>query len=264
MASNPVVPSNLNPGEVALAVIGVRAVVSRAVEKINADQRRQMAAYDKIVRKRARELVADEIKCGWPEPPSYRPLLRDLTQPLDQHQVEAMLAPLDPETQTAFLPLAANAFLYLQAALPRSVSKSLAGFQQLPVDDPSWFRFAGLLRVLDDPLQVLELAAGGALMRYQVAAVRELFPGVAQAIDAALTAAIIEAKGRDRNYELPAAAETGVSVWFGMPTITVPTGAVYAQANAKRDQQPQPSKGQLSPAAQAALTDADAAQFPRA
>ena len=262
MNNLPVSPTN--PGEVALAVVGVRAVVSRAVEKVSADQRRQMAAYDKIIGKRARELMTDEVKCSWPEPPSYRPLLRDLTQPLDQHQVEAMLAPLDPETQTAFLPLAANAFLYLQNALPRSVYKSLAGFQQLPVDDPSWFRFAGLLRVLDDPLQIFELAAGGALMRYQVAAVRELFPTVSQAIDDALQAAIIDAKGRDRSYELPAYAEAGVSTWFGLPLITVPTTAVYATADAKRDQQPQPSKGQLSPEAQSALTDAGAALYPRA
>jgi len=262
MTSN-VVLSPINPGEAALAVVGVRAVISRAVEKVTADQRRQIAALDKIIRKRAREMVADEIKCGWPDLPSYKPLLRDLTQTLDQHQVEDMIAPFDPEVQAAFLPLAANAFLYLQNALPRAVFKSLAGFQQLPVDDPSYFRFCNMLRVLDDPLQVFELAAGGALMRSQVAAVKELFPTVSQAIDEALTAAIIEAKGKDRNYELPVTAETGVSIWFGFPVITVPTGAIYADAKKTRDQQQRPSTAQLSPAAASAMTAADALQFPR-
>ena len=90
----PVDPTTINPGERALAVVGVRAVVSRAVEKVTADQRRAIAAYDKLIRKRARELVADEIRCAWPEPPSYRALLRDLTQPFDQHQVEQMFGAL--------------------------------------------------------------------------------------------------------------------------------------------------------------------------
>ena len=101
-------------------------------------------------------------------------------------------------------------------------------------------------------------------MRYQVAAVRKLFPTVSQAIDDALQAAIIEAKGKDRNYELPAYAEAGVSTWFGFPLITVPTAAVYADANKPRDQQQRPSTAQLSPSAATSLTSAQQLAYPKA
>ena len=254
-------PTPIDPGERALAVIGVKAVISKTIERVTAPQRKEMRTLEKTIAANAKALCLGELKCSWPALPSYQKLLDDLSDPLDIHQAEAMIEQLDdPEATVPFLGIASRAFNVLQDALPRSPFRSLAGMKNLPVSSPDLFHFVGLLRVLDDPLQVLELAAAGALLKYQVAAVRQIYPTVSAAIDGAVRAAIVAAKSKSASFELPIKAEAGLSTWLGIPIDISVYQQLYRAADQRRGKPPEPTRTSIEAAAKAAMTPAERIQ----
>lgn len=249
---------DIDPGEVALSVIGVQAVISREVEKITAPQRREMLNLDAQVAKLARAVCRDSLEIPAQFPPSYRKLLEELTRPFNAGQVEAMIAPLPPETKRPFMMAAQRAFEYLQGRLPKSVYTTFAGDKQQPVSDPQFFQFCSLFQVLDDPLTVFGLIGGAAMLRSQVAAVRSVYPTLSAAIDEAMQDACATELAAKKSYQLPGPAEIGMATWEGRPIETKPFQAAYAP-QAKRD--PQPTQGGSSALAKESLSGAQAALY---
>src|SRR5689334_5099710 len=76
------VMNKIDPAEAALAVIGVDAVISRAVERVTAAQRKDMRRLDKAIRFKVKSALADEPSAKYALPPDYMKLLTDLTSPM--------------------------------------------------------------------------------------------------------------------------------------------------------------------------------------
>jgi hypothetical protein len=249
-------PGLIDPGETALAVIGVVPVISRKVEKIKASQRDEMANLPRSLKRLAQKLCRGELDAAVVDVPSYKPLLTDLTDAFDVAQIEATIEPLPMAMKLPFMTLAKNAFDLLQGALPKSVYQTSFNAVQLPISDVDFWKFAGVLQVLDNPLCVFALMSRDELLPSQVQAVQHIYPSLSQAIAMAIQFAAVDELSRVKSFELPLNAENGVATWFGNPPNPAPYQAAYVIQDAQKKAAPSGAPSSLAKAAADTLEQA--------
>lgn len=236
--------------ELLLIQVGVDAIISREVEKIGKGKLREMAAIPGEIRSLARKLVRGDLE------PSlslsdfeWRAAVRDLSAGWDQDQVVEMCQQFPPELQAAASALIIKSVALikeLSEGLPLTRYQTLAGSKSLVPADTHTLRFACVLEVIRNPLIIFQLAAGGALLKIQAHAVRETYPTLSSAIDAAITGQIMVEKAEKKSFELDERAERGVKTWMGQGPI--PDGALkqsqtnVAALNAKKQAATPPPK----------------------
>lgn len=233
------------PAEALLAIIGIKPVVSREVEKVYLYQLREAMALGKTVTKKAKDLVNGDLEDTYADTIDYKAVLKDLAKGFQIRQVQQMLAAFPGKYRSlgaGFAMLASSLATELQKMYPISTYATVSGStNEAPTDLKLW-SFVNLLEVLNDPLMVFPLMASGALLRKQGQAIRLVYPTLSAAIDAALFQATVSAKAGKKSFELDSRAEIGVKAWFGQSPI--PTELLqHAQANhaeAERQQQTQP------------------------
>lgn len=251
----------VDTGEALLAVVGVEPIISHEVERITAPQRHAAVNILKTLRILARAVINGTHVATPPRRDmSYQSVLRDLTKPFDQEQVERMLAVVgDADVGMAFLTVSHNAFQYLQATLPVSVYQTQASAQNLAVSDPDWWAWQVRYETLDNPLSVFAAIADGSLLPSQVECLKTIYPTLGSAIDHAITDAITDAIALKRSFELPLGAEFGVATWRGDPVSAEPYQDAYVTPAETRQLQPDP--GKQSPLAASSLSSAEAATY---
>jgi hypothetical protein len=258
------------PAEAVLASIGMRPVVTRVVEPISPEQWRRARDMQFEVNKAAHALMAGNL----PEPadshdrPGYMRLLRDLARPYDPQQVKAMLDELPPELEAAAVPftmLAAKAFQYLASQLPRQFISSISsGAQPVKPPDRLLDRFDSFFDILDDPVEALNRAATGQLLRSQVAALKEIFPSLLDYMSKAVAKEVVLARGQDSDFDLPHAVEIGIGTLTGVDVNTpalrqlLATPPVPAQDGAPKGKPPTDSKTPQQFMTRVQRTDANA------
>ncbi len=249
-------PGPISQAESLLAALGMRPIVTHEIEIIDDLQWRRARDMQFEINKTAHALVTGTIGEPMPshERPGYMNMLRDLNTPYRPDQVEAMLEHIPEEMSDAsgeFLMLAQNAFAYLGAQLPRQVAKSLSS-GATPVRPPErlLFGFNAIFDVLDDPVQALELAAEGALLKSQVVALDAIFPTLTAYMRQAIAAELVHEHGEDPSWSLPYAAEVGLQRLLGAD-LTSTTLKKILQLPPPRAQQPdnqqQPKNDQGAP-----------------
>lgn len=214
--------TQLDPIEAVLAVIGVRPLISKQVEHFRKDQLDQAMKLPETIQSMVRKLVKDEL-IGTPLfETSYDDTLRDLFDDWRPEQLEAMVKAMSkwiPHLDIGLMAKAKDVLSYLQGIFPRSsVNTALMSTNVVP-SDPVIYDFESVLEVLDEPLKVLALMQQGAITKRQIAAVRLVYPTLSKVIDEALIDIVSDRKAEKKSFELPPAAEIGVTKWFGKPAI---------------------------------------------
>jgi hypothetical protein len=212
----------IDPGELALATIGVSAIIDGEVPKMGIERQREALSIPNKLPKLAADVVDGDIKRPpMPRPHSYRKLLDHFAKGLQPDQVQSLVAafPHDASDMSgAFVLCAQSALQHLQKLFPMSVYSTFTGPQNLTPDDVSVWKFFSALEVLNDPLRVFPLIATGAILKSQVDAMREIYPTLSKEIDAAVYQAIAKksaASGVRNPFRLPPRAELGVAAWLG-------------------------------------------------
>lgn len=217
-----------------MAVIGLRAIVSKKVERIKREQLDRIDGLEKKVTSTARDLVNDKLTATFYSDLNYRAMLRDLSEGFDLKQVQEMADHFPPEYRDIGLALTAQSTQVIEALMkmvPTSSYETITGAKALLPSDVKVWRFVSILEVLDDPLLVFPLMNTGALLRSQATAVRQLYPTFSAAVDAALFEATVKAKAKRRSFELAPRAEVGVQAWASTSPTASP--AVAAQRKAR-------------------------------
>lgn len=255
-------PNVIDPGESLLCVTGVRPVVTKKVETIDAQQRKQARQLPQVLQKLSRQLINDELTApGQIEPYSYNDLLDALTTGLDEQQLADMVDTIrSGDLGLAYTTVAHRAVQYLQAVLPKSIYQTQASAQNLQISDPDWWGFQEQYELLDNPLSVFDLMASGELRPSHVHCLRTVYPTLGVAIDDALDDAIATEVGRKKSFELPLYVDFGVATWRGDPPSPAPYQNAYAQQQAVKDAQPS-SPESKSPLAAEAETSTEAALY---
>lgn len=209
----------VDPGELALATVGISPIIDGEVPKFGIERQREAHGIPNKLLRLAADVTDGEIKRPpMPRPHSYRKLLDHFAAGLQPDQAQELIErfPHDASDMAgSFLMTAQAALQHLKQLFPMSVYSTFTGPKNLTPDDEAVWRFFSQLEVLNDPLRVFPLIATGAILRSQVMAVREIYPTLSQAIDAAIYEAIAKKSASKANYRLPPRAELGVSVWLG-------------------------------------------------
>ncbi len=261
----------IDPVEIALAVIGVRPIISRAVERVKAAQFEAMDSFPRRVELLATQLCRDELEHVALGEISYSATLKNLSEPYEPGQVQAMAArfPADHHDLAGdFVLKAKSVMTFLLGIYPMQTSVTLAGGMNWRPSELIFRRFVAVLEIIDDPLRTFPLAAAGALLRRQVAALQAVYPTMLAAFRAAVDDAISTEKGKKKSYELAPHAERGANVLLGRPLASPAARALQAayrqQAQVRSAPPPHPEGGQSSPLAKESLTSAQRSIYPDA
>lgn len=257
------------PVEAAMAVIGLRAIVSKTVERIKADQLKRIDGIEKEVTRLARDVVNDKLTETFYSDLNYRATLRDLSEGFDLKQVQEMADHFPAQYRDIGLALTAQSSEVIAALMkmvPTSSYETITGAKSLLPSDVKVWRFVSILEVLDDPLLIFPLMNTGALLRSQASAVRKLYPTLSAAVDAALFDATVKAKAKKRSFELAPRAEVGVQAWISTSPTASPAVAAQRKARlqasqtvvqkAKADQEQRKAKAQAERAVKMTETTA--------
>jgi hypothetical protein len=212
------------PPEAALAVIGIRPLISREVERIRVMTLREIDRLPDELMAGARAVVRGEanerLKVGAADSARYRAMLKDFAKGYDAKQVDDMVAQFPAEYQTlgaGLVVLAAQVIQELGAMYPISTYQSVTGSINLLPPAPKLWQFARVLDLIDRPLSLFQLIAAGALLRSQARAFRTVYQTLSRAVDAAFVDAVKRAKTEKISFQLPVLAETGMCAWMDLP-----------------------------------------------
>lgn len=208
----------IDPVEALMVTVGLKAIISREVEKFRKSHMREAAQLPKEIAGLASKLVDGELRSGGGAAFNYRGMLKDLARGWDPEQVEEMMAQFPAEIGQHTTGLVVRSKAIIDALLtdyPQTNYVTATGSINLVPADKKIFKFVQVLEVLCDPLSVFGLMSQGALLQTQVAIVRKVYPSLSSAIDAALLEATVRAKAEKKSFELNPRAEIGVRAWFG-------------------------------------------------
>ena len=224
--SNPTSPV-IDPGEAWAVALGVGPVLSKQIGRVTADQRRTAFELPSRVAKLAAQCVQGKLTAGYPDVPKYKALFNDLSRTMELPQIEAMIARLPDEAKLPYMTVAARQFEFLTTALPRPIRETLAGIVPMPPDPVALHRFAGLYRVVNNPLYLLDLMSSGSVLANQCHAVRIIFPTLSAYFDTVLRDAVVEQVTRDASFQVPYLADSGIRDYLDMEQIYKPYQAAF-------------------------------------
>lgn len=261
----------IDPVEAALAVIGIKAVISREVEKVKLSDVKEMHDLNKRVFIEARKIVDGETSSVPLGALNYKKTLNELYEGFNVGQLEQMVAAFPTALHDIagdFLIKAKQTVELMKSLCPVQTKQTLLGPEQLLPPELAVRRFATGLDVVDDPMHVLAHIACGSLLKSQVALVKEVFPTFSACVDAAFKEAGETRKAQKKSFRLPTKVEIGYGIWKGLPRVsaslhsTLQANFTKAQAEKPQPGAEQQSGGQASVAAKEAMSSTQRGLYP--
>lgn len=264
----------VDPAEATLAVIGVRPILTREVERFTMEQARNVADYPKTIYKLAKSVVQGErFKVPF-EPINYRKTLEALfSDEFNMQQIADMAAKFPPilhAVTSDFLVEAGNMIQYLRKLYPRNDRQTLTGaVQALQPSALAIQRFVTTFNILDDPLRTFAFIASGSLLHTQVQCMRDMYPTISDAITDAFDDAETGERAKKKSFQLPPLTQIGLATWKNLPRLDPALQSRLQQnfAEARKTQQGQPkpqTEGtSQSVIAKESLTNTQRALFPQ-
>jgi hypothetical protein len=218
----------ISAGELALASIGIVAVIGDEIPKVGIGRKEDMARIERDIPKLAAKLVDGELShTPMARPHTYRKLLDVLGGLPRSVNVHAWIDRFDVEDQAdlgaPFALAAQSALNDLAAVFPRQSYVTLTGPKVLTPPSQQLADFYFVLDVVNDPLRVFSLMSVGGLLPRQRDAVKMVFPGISSAIDGAITDALTEATAAksvdptklSKGHRVSPVVTFGIQTWRG-------------------------------------------------
>ncbi len=260
---------DLDPVEVALAVIGVRPIISKTVERIGASAVAEMVAYPKRIEKAAREVCRGELS-GVPFGDfNYAKTLKDLSEGYDEEQVAEMVAKFPPsmhDLAAEFVVKAAQTVALLTDIFPRQVYEDLLGPKIGIPAELTIRRFVSVLDVIDDPMRLFPLMGSGALLSTQRETVTRIYPTISAGITESLRECAARELARVKSFQFTPNANIGIGTWVGKPQVNAQLArALAASAKELNEKTSSPQRPQRSsPLAKESMTNTQRSLYPQA
>lgn len=210
----------INPGELALACVGLGPIIRGDMPKIGLGRLNEMGNIPKEITRLAGKLCDGELKYQpYSHEHKYRTLLDRLTNPLKQHELDDLIGKFHIEAgdiATQFSIVVQQALADLKAIFPVSVYRTFAGPKNIEPNANVVFEFLNRLDVINDPLRVFPLIATGALLGTQRDIVQQIYPTLSGFMTKEIYAAVAKRRAEGpvtKPWQLPPRAEIGVAKW---------------------------------------------------
>lgn len=237
----------ISAGELALASIGIVAVIGDEVPRVGIGRKEDMARIEREIPRLARKLVDGELsRTPMTRPHTYARLLDVLGGLPRSVDVQAWIEKFDEEDQadlgTPFALAAQSALNDLAAVFPRQSYVTLTGPKVLTPPSQQLADFYFVLDVVNDPLRVFSLMSVGGLLPRQRDAVKLVFPGITAAISDAIEEALVDATAKKKSVRVSPVVTFGIQTWRGQriaefrpPQQVSQPGGTVPKANAKKN-----------------------------
>jgi hypothetical protein len=224
-----------------LAVVGVRSLLTKEVERIRSSEWRQVARLDVEIHRLAQKLARGELDKAetYPEV-DYEPALHAFSEPPEPKQIEAMLQDIPVRVAVPFLTAAARAYNYLRGQFPIAVEHTVFGAVQLEPGDFALGMFEDLLEIVDRPLMVFQMAETGRLTTKQAMAMQTVYPTLYKEIVVEIIMACMAEKG-DHPESWQPDFDRGMSVLLGIPGLDANLRTLLA-APPPKPEEPEPRR----------------------
>lgn len=216
----------IDVGELALASIGIVAVIGDDVPRVGVGRKEDMARIERDIPKLARQLVNGELsRAPMERPHTYERLLEVLGGLPGSVDVQAWIEKFDVEDQAdlgaPFATAAQSALKDLAAVFPRQSYVTLTGPKVLTPPTQQLADFYFVLDVVNNPLRMFNLMSVGGVLPRQRDAVRLVFPGISSAIDDAVSEALVNATAAksqdatklDKGARISPVVTFGIQMW---------------------------------------------------
>lgn len=264
----------IDPAEATLAVIGIRPLLTREIERITMEQAHEIADYGKKLYAEAKRIVRGEKSSVPLGSINYRTMLNQLfSDEFNQEQIIGMVMQFPPVLHAVtsdFFVDAGLAIKYLRQLFPREQKQTQTSVvQALQPSALAIRRFVNTFDVLDKPMRILAHIATGSLLKSQMQAVRELYPTISPAIDDAFDEAKAYELAQKKSFQLPPLVQIGLTAWKGLPRVTPQLQSRlqnnFAAAKQTQQGQPRPQTEGTSQSiiAKESLTNTQKALFPQ-
>ncbi len=239
----------IDPAEALLAVIGVRPIISHAIERIAPkDLARAVALPDELKSEALKMCRGEQPDLTWNDfdRVDYASTLRDLSTPYLPQQVEQMIASIPPGSiegiQAAFISLSDKTFNYLYSQLPIVLRKSAAGDNNVMPPQRLVSRFEALLWALDNPIGVFGLMQNATLTHQQLDGLHAIYPTlVAHISDVSLPDAVEDMRIERPRFQFKRQTEQGVRRFLGRLPMAPELSKVLQAVPDTKPQQQKPS-----------------------
>ena len=251
-------PPPIDPGEAALAIIGITPIISGDMPYFGVEKTREAENFIKRIDEAAKGLAAGDVqkpKIGRPH--SYRTLLDKLSRGLSLDEIHGLVAKFSPEASSIsgpFIIAVQQAMDHLKTIFPTSEYVTFTGPTSMTPPEDKVFEFFLQYAVVDDPLSVFGLMSTASLLRGQVATVKAFYPTISANITASTEGAIVAEKAKKQSYQLRIPASDGFKTWLGQRTVDfqpMQPGRIVPQSRS------------LNPAALKPVADASKPQNPQ-
>lgn len=220
MTPDPTTPP-IDPGEAALATIGITPIISGDMPYVGVEKTREIDNLPKRIQQAARELAAGQVqKPNIGRPHSYRTLLDKLSRGLSPDEIHGLVGQFSPEASSIsgpFVIAVQQAMDHLKAIFPTSEYVTFTGPTTMTPPEDKVFEFFLQYTVVDDPLRIFGLMSMDALLMHQVQTVKAFFPTLSANVTSAVEAAIAKEKAAaPKGYQLRTATSDGYKTWLGL------------------------------------------------
>jgi hypothetical protein len=231
--------------EALLAVVGVDPFFGDGPIRITAPQRHEAERLGVTIRKQLKRFVGGTEWDRSTEMPAfkYRDALHALTGSFDPSRLADKIAKIDPEDSQELLMSAGRAVEYLRNVLPKRSRPTPLGPEPVDPSDADRSAFRRAYAVCNRPLVVLEDLNEGTLARDEMRTLDAVYPGIYEAIKAALFEVLTDYKAAHPKGELAHRRSKQLSVLLlDAGAIDAPLAKVLQQNFAEADEsQPQPT-----------------------
>ncbi len=214
----------LTLGDSTLAVIGIKPIISRDVERVTMPMIHEMENLEKKIVNKCSDVCDEDNTFKNPdiEEVNYKSTLNALTAPWDREQLEAMVAAFPPSVEgeargAALIQKAPGVVQYLKDKIPKSVFTNYTGFKNLLPSGQQMYDFLVILTIIDNPMIIFDFIGSGGLTTPMVETFRDIYPSIALVIDSNLLMAMTAEKVKKKSYDLPWKTEYSFSIWFNKP-----------------------------------------------
>lgn len=215
---NVLYPANIDPAECILAVVGIRPLLTDAVERITRPMWNEIGHLDRTIHEQAQALADGRLDRSKAYPQiDYESTLKAFSAPPKPAQIEAMLRDVPPGQDLPFMAAAARAYNYLRGQYPICVERTVFGVNQLEPGQFALGAFEDLLEVVDQPLSVFGMIESGRFTTKQAAAMQAVYPTLYPEIAIEVVGACMAKKGDQPSWEPDFGR--GISVLLGIPGV---------------------------------------------
>lgn len=209
----------LDPGEVALAIVGISAIIDDEMPRWTLERQRELEKYEDTIIEMTDKAVKGTKPPKIKRKHDYRKTLDRLSRPLPQSGIDKIVRafPADQaDLAGEFLAFVQNIWQHLKEIFPISEYTTLLGSKNLqPTGDKTW-QFFNRLSVLNDPLVAIQMIGSGSMLKGEAKVFKEFFPSISQTITTEIYNSISRAtaKAPAKGYRLPERPKVGLQNWL--------------------------------------------------